>query len=81
MGYAPSHKLYVNAKDHTVITEWYPVLNGSPAISQDMKIKFTPPDENYIMMMSVGIRFGTIGPDGQVKQLKKTGAAKIIGAV
>jgi hypothetical protein len=81
LGYQPSHKNWVRTMHDTVITEWYPVLNGSPEQSHQMKIKFTPPDENYILMLSVGIRFGTIGADGEIKQLRRTGAAKIIGVV
>jgi hypothetical protein len=81
MGYEPSHKNYVRTVRHLVTTEWYPVLNGSPEMSHQMKIEFTPPDDNYIMMLSIGIRFGTIGADGEIKQLKRTGAAKIIGVV
>jgi hypothetical protein len=64
------------------ITDWYPVLNGSPAMSLQMQVpSYTPPDEFFVFMLSIGIRFGTIGANGQVQQLKRAGCAKIITAV
>jgi hypothetical protein len=81
MGYVPASDKYVRTQSDTRITEWYPVLNGSPEMSLQMKINFTPPDEFFILMLTVGIRFGTIGADGNVQQLKRAGSAKILAVV
>jgi hypothetical protein len=81
VGYQPANNKYVRAESDTKITEWYPVLNGSPETSLQMKIRFTPPDEFFILMLTVGIRFGTIGADGNVQQLKRAGSAKILAVI
>jgi hypothetical protein len=67
---------------NTAYTEWYPVLNGSPAVTLTPYIPaYTPTNDSYVLLLGIGIRFGTIGRDGEIKQLKRTGSAKIIGAV
>lgn len=62
---------------------WYPVVKGSPAIELRPKLdslSLTPmPVAPFTLMLSVGICFGTIGIDNEIAQVKKMGAAKIVG--
>jgi len=59
-------------------TAWNAVLNGSVAETLEMKQTFQPPDENFILLLSIGIRFGNMVTPGDVKQVKRGGAAKIL---
>jgi len=76
--YRPSSKKYKQDDAAVVDTSWYPVLQGSEAISLDMKYRGTPPDQSFTLLLSIGIRFGTM-PDGKTVQgVPYAGAAKIL---
>jgi hypothetical protein len=67
----------------TTQSAWYPVIEGSSAISLSPAVStispVQPPAAPFTLMLSVGIRFGTIGFNNQITQVPKTGAAKIVG--
>lgn len=60
-------------------TSWYSSLKGSPAQTLDVALGNTmPPDEGYSLQLTVGVRFGALHDNGAVKQVKRSGAAKIL---
>ena len=59
-------------------TSWYPVLNGAAAETIHLKFDSVPPDNNYSLLLSIGIAFGTITTGNQVQQVKYAGAAKVL---
>jgi hypothetical protein len=62
-------------------TEWFPVLKGSPPQYMVVNLPHPPRDENFTMLLSIGIDYGITEIDGSFRMLKKCGAAKIIQAV
>jgi hypothetical protein len=62
----------------TVTTPWYPTIKGAPATTLDLTLNFTPPEENYTLILSIGICFGHPGRKAEVEQAVRTGAAKIL---
>ena len=62
-------------------TDWFPVSKGSPAIPVSLKYPGTPPDSSFSLMLTIGIRFGTVGADNSIDMLKYQGAGKVLGAV
>lgn len=65
----------------TVYSDWYPVLNGSPAQSLETSLVMpgiTVTGSSWILMLSVGIRFGTVSANNEVGQARYAGAAKIL---
>jgi hypothetical protein len=83
-GYA-APKGYIRSFSASTNTGWYPSLNGSPAMImeidlgktvQQLKAKF--PDSSYTLVLSVGVRFGNMGMNNDVQQIRYAGAAKII---
>lgn len=58
---------------------WYPVLNGSPALRLEVSLPTPPPDAAFSIMLSIGIRFGTVADGGVVQQVKHAGSAKVLG--
>ena len=62
-------------------TPWYPVQKGSDAVVFENILEAADPGilkDDFVLVMGIGIRFGTIGPDGEVQQVKYAGAAKIL---
>ncbi|WP_148661123.1 hypothetical protein [Flavisolibacter tropicus] len=57
---------------------WYPVLNGSPAFRLDLNLPIVPPGPAFSLMLSIGVRFGTIAEGGTVQQVKHAGSAKVL---
>jgi hypothetical protein len=60
-------------------TPWYSSLKGSPAQTLEVVLNNTiPPDAGYSLQLTVGVKFGALHDNGAVKQVKRTGAAKIL---
>jgi len=78
MGYKPKPEGYSEIYPATAETPWYPVLEGSAVSVLDIRYPKTFPDKAFSMMLSIGIRFGTMGIGGAVQQIKYAGAAKIL---
>jgi len=62
------------------VSDWYPMMKGSAAMSLEMQLDTVPPDLAFSLVLSIGIRFGTMVDANTVEQVKRTGVAKIIGA-
>jgi hypothetical protein len=79
-GYQPS-QFEQGVYPKEVYSDWYPVLNGSAATTLEINIGNTPPWDAFTLILSIGIRFGTIGADGNIQQVKYAGSAKILAAI
>jgi hypothetical protein len=64
-----------------ISSEWHSALKGSPATTLELSLDQLPPDAGYSLMLGIGIAFGDSLDDGEVKQIKRAGAAKILGIV
>ncbi|MCD9014861.1 hypothetical protein [Parachryseolinea silvisoli] len=62
-------------------SEWYSALKGSPATTLELSLDQLPPEAGYSLMLGIGICFGDSLDDGEVKQIKRAGAAKILAIV
>jgi hypothetical protein len=63
----------------TVYSPWYAALKGSPESTLNIAADQLPPDESYSLMLTVGVQFGSPMEDDVVAQVKRAGAAKILG--
>ena len=52
---------------------------GSPESTLNITADPLPPDESYSLMLTVGVQFGSPMEDDVVAQVKRAGAAKILG--
>jgi hypothetical protein len=78
--YKPDHG-YDRYKPQLAETEWYPVSEGSPATSLQLNWPAVPPDQQFSLVLSVGIRYGNIGLGNKIVQVKYGGAAKVLEVV
>lgn len=60
-----------------VYTQWQPVLQGCDAQLLELTLP-TPPGNEYSLVLSVGVCFGTIANGGVVQQVKYGGAGKVV---
>ena len=59
-------------------TDWHAALEGAPAMSLAVALGELPPEANYSLVLSVGIRFGFVSNKGTVEEVKRAGAAKVL---
>jgi hypothetical protein len=64
---------------YTVYSPWYAALKGSPESTLNIAADQLPPNESYSLMLTVGVQFGSPMEDDVVAQVKRAGAAKILG--
>lgn len=60
------------------MTEWYPLLEGSPATALEITHPIVPPDEQFSIMISIGIRFGMMRSATLIDQVPYAGAARVL---
>ena len=76
--YKPSHEKYSNPLGFVLArSAWFSCMSGSDALTLPVKYNFTPPDEHFVLVLAVGIRFGYPGSADHVEQVKYAGAAKV----
>jgi hypothetical protein len=62
-------------------SEWYPASAGSKAMVLDVNLqgrRLESTASPFSLMLSIGIRFGTVGINDEVEQVRYAGAAKVV---
>jgi hypothetical protein len=59
-------------------TPWFALTKGCEEQTMELKLKNIPPDENFSLMLSVGINYGVIESPGEITQAKYAGSAKVL---
>jgi hypothetical protein len=57
------------------------LTSQSPWLKLVLKFDFVPPDDHFVLMLSIGIRFGYPVSGNDVEQAKYAGAAKVLMVV
>ncbi|HJU45227.1 MAG TPA: hypothetical protein VJ647_00525 [Chitinophagaceae bacterium] len=78
-GYKPSSDSYREGTFVTAETSWYPALQGSEASSLELSLDIVPPDSSFSLLLSIGIRLGTMQDATTIQQVARAGAAKVLG--
>lgn len=60
---------------------WYPAKKGSPVTTLEVAADMIPPDESYTLILSIGVRFGSLSDYDKIQLLDNMGAAKILGTL
>ena len=77
--YKPSHEQYVGKRGYvSAESPWFSCWSGSEGITLALKYDFVPPDDQFILMLAIGIRYGSPISESKVEQVKYAGAAKIL---
>jgi hypothetical protein len=76
-GFDPS---YEGFRPVQVENDWTPTAKGSDAESLQLQLPYTPPDDAFALVLTLGILMGTIGRRGGVEAVKYAGCAKVLAA-
>jgi len=81
-GYKPSHEKYSDRLSFVLArSAWSSCMSASKETKLALKFDFIPPDDHFILMLSIGIRFGYPVSGNDVEQVKYAGAAKVLRVV
>jgi len=79
--YLPSSPSYSELTYTMASTPWQPIANTSDEASLKLDLNFTPPDEFFSLMLSLGIRYGEFRNTDEIVQKRYVGSAKIVKLV
>jgi hypothetical protein len=77
-GFAPTHPDYIETKAQVTYTNWFPLLQGSPATEVEVKYESSLPDNNYTLVLAVGIRYGVLKAPNDIRQAPYVGSARVL---
>lgn len=80
-GYHPGHAGYSDTRPTSVQTPWLPVVKSFDATTLELKLETLPPDKAFMLMLSVGIRYGSTTAANTIEQVRYAGSAKVLRAV
>lgn len=61
-----------------VSTAWLPASVGMDATTLEVQVPQRPPEDDFSLMLSIGVRYGMFLGDGTVLQARRVGAAKVL---
>lgn len=76
--YVPVHPGYSTSCAVYVDTEWLPLLQGAPASEVKIQYDLRPPDNNFTLVLTVGIRYGILKEVNRIRQVPYAGSAKVL---
>jgi hypothetical protein len=79
-GYQPQPAVFPRTYPNTTTTQWLPVNQGMPATTLELKFDIVAPDNNYALVLSVGICFAYPN-GGDMKDVAHVGCGKVVAVV
>lgn len=68
---------YGRVSAQTALTEWFPVKGGSPATTLHVQLPQGAGVEDFSLVLTVGVQWGTVGVGSSVDLVKKVKSARI----
>jgi hypothetical protein len=79
--YELTHVGYHHVNALLTRTGWYPVAQGAPSTTLELKYNAPPPDDHFTLVLAIGVRYGTQYNVDDIRQAKYAGCAKVLMAV
>lgn len=79
--YEPSHPAYVNAGSVVSQSAWFAATERISPFTVNTRLAFNPPDENFVMVVGLAIRYGEMTRNGVIaiqKDQEDYGVGKIL---
>ena len=74
------HRAYESMYPVVAESGWTPTAEGAGAMTLQLQLPYTPPDDHFALVLTLGMLMGTIGRRGQVDAVRYAGCAKVLGA-
>jgi hypothetical protein len=67
---------------HPVVaeSEWTPTAEGAEAMTLELQLPYTPPDDHFALVLTLGILMGTAGRRGRLEAVRYAGCGKVLAA-
>jgi hypothetical protein len=78
--YRPEGK-YEAFRPEMAQTEWMVVQSGTEAISMELQMPVVPPNDQFSLVLTLGIEMGTANSTVLIKGVKYAGCGKILAVV
>jgi len=79
-GFSATHKWYDERHACCTDTDWFPLLQGSPAMEVALRYDAIPPDQHFTLILAVGIRYGVLKSADLIEEVPYAGSAKVLEA-
>jgi hypothetical protein len=76
--YEPSSPAYAEFGFTMASTPWHPVADHAAPANLELNTAADPPDDLFSLILSVGIRYGTMKNNSVIEQVRHAGSAKIL---
>lgn len=76
--YRPSHESYALLRPVSASTTWFSSKDGSALIDLSLVLSSVIPDDNFSLVLSIGVQFGVPTSGGLGVQIARSGAGKIL---
>lgn len=77
-GYAPASDGFDTHVDAEARTGWYSLLEGSAPVELTLHSSLIPPDEDFTLVVTIGIAYGMLKTLTEVELVPNGGSAKVI---
>lgn len=74
------HRAYERYQPVRTDSEWVTTAEGSEAMTLQVQLPYTPPDDRFALVLTLGVLMGSFGRRGQVEAVKYAGCAKVLAA-
>jgi hypothetical protein len=73
----PDYEYFEHGQPQAV-SDWYPVVKGSPATTLEVKYTRFPLDGNFTLVLAIGVKYGILQDTQTILQAKHAGCAKVL---
>lgn len=74
------HRAYEQFHPVVAESEWRPTAGDSVPLSLELQLPYTPPNNQFALVLTLGILMGTAGKRGGLEAVRYTGCGKVIAA-
>lgn len=74
------HRAYEQLYALEAGSAWTPATEGLEATSWTLQLPYTPPDDRFALVLTLGVLMGTAGRRGQLAAVRYAGCAKVLAA-
>ncbi len=76
--YGPASPAYQHLQPEQASTDWLPAGEEAEPATLAWSLPSVPADEAHVILLAIGIRYGTPAANGAIQQVRHGGSAKVL---